>query len=116
MKQKWGAFLSIIGLVLGLKRPTKRPFRARLMIELYQIQSLKSASEIRLNTLFIQIRNKDEVRCLMDERMPLTDEERNALKAVLDLILPKQTKRVTLYEPDVELSHQLTYRYTKTQA
>jgi len=86
------------------------------MIELYQTQSLKSANEIRLNTLFIQIRNKDEVRCLMDERMPLTDEEQEALKAVLDLILPKQTKRAKLYESDVDLSHQLTYRYTKTQA
>lgn len=86
------------------------------MIELVQLKTLKTADEIWLNTLFIQIRHKDEIQSIMMDKMPMTDEEREALRALLTLILSRKYKCEKTYEPHVQLSHQVTYRFMKTQA
>ena len=116
MKQKWVALLLVMAYVLGFKRMTNRPFRTGLLFELVHHKGLKTADKIDLNTLFIQIRHKDRIQSIMKDKMPLTDEEREALRALLILILPGWMKCEKTYEPDVELSHQVTYRFMKTQA
>jgi hypothetical protein len=116
MKQKWVALLLVMAYVLGLKRTTNRSFRIRLLFEFAHHKGLKTADEIWLNTLFIQIRHKDKIQSVMKDKRPLTDEEREALRALLTLILSRKFVCEKTYEQDVELSHQVTYRFMKTQA
>jgi len=116
MKQKWAALLLVMAYVLGIKRMTNRPFRTGLLFELVHLKRLRSADEIDLNTLFIHIKHKDRIQSIMKDKMPFTDEEREALRALLTLILSRKYKCNKTYEPDVELSHQVTYRFMKTQA
>jgi len=116
MKQKWVALFLVMTYVLGLKRTTKRPFRSGLLFELAHQKGLKTADEIWLNTLFIQIRHMDMIQGVMMDKRPLTDEEREALRAILILILSRKFICEKTYEQDVELSHQVTYRFMKTQA
>ena len=113
MMMKWEAFLTLLGMMTGIKRSTKRPYRIALIRELIKKRNLKNAKEILLNTLFIRISYADHSQDIMMDRMPLSDEERESLKALLVLILPKSMVCQKRYEPDSELTHQCTYRFIK---
>ena len=116
MKQKWSALLIMCAFVLGFHRSTNQPFRFIVARNLLKTMHLKDAQEIRLNTRFVTIKQDKITRDITPLLWPISDAEREFLKAVIILYLPVNFHVEEYYEPDCCLAHQLTHRFVKTEA
>ncbi len=114
MYHKFKAFLIIIAFHLSLKRSVNRPFRHKVAHQLLHGLDLKNCEKIILNTQYLKI----DLNSILTQRahtlFPLSDAEREYMKAVLIWILPRSFEVEKVYEEDVELTHQLSYWFTKS--
>jgi hypothetical protein len=113
MRHKLRALFSLIITLLGFHRSSYKAFRPNLGVKLFKGLKLKSYTEIQLNSLFIRCIDSSSVIDLDPSIFPLSDAERETLKDLLILRLPKKTSIETHYEKDHDLTHQLTYCFIK---
>jgi len=87
-----------------------------LIGDLLRLKGLRHADEILLNTLsFTTIRNH-KATFVLSKRMPLSQRERDVVKALLIIILPRDFQVEHRNESILPQDHQLTVHFMKTHA
>ncbi len=113
MNPKLSALHRMITYHLNLNRSSTRPFRRKVAHHLLQDLDLKDCEMILLNTQYLTLHPTKTRSQDAQALFPLSDMEREYIKAVLILRLPSSFTVKKFYAEGIELTHQLTYQFTK---
>jgi hypothetical protein len=111
---KLKALLTILTYQLGLNRSSNRSFRRNLADRLLIPFSLKNSEKIILSTRYLCQLTKTNSHRSDQDPFPLSDAEREYMKAVLIYRLPSHYRVEKHYNEEEPLTHQLTYHFIKT--
>jgi len=111
---KLKALLIILTYQLGLNRTSNRSFRRNLADRLHFPLLLENSEEIILSTRYLCQLTKTNILRSDQDPFPLSDAEREYMKAILIYRLPSNYRVEKHYNEEETLTHQLAYHFIKT--